>query len=140
MWAKFFAAALKDSDHPSFKDFPWTFSPWEGKMQTMLAVGVRVAERERLAEPQPDQDHHADAEADADRRRSRRRPTTKPPKPTPTPTGTPSAAPKQVVVSSWSPTGRRNLAASDVRAAGIGSGGTGAAGAVVHWLAGLFGL
>ena len=34
MWAKFFAAALKGASHPSFKDYPWTFSPWEGKMQT----------------------------------------------------------------------------------------------------------
>ncbi len=29
MWAKFFAAALKDQSHPSFKRFPWTFGNWD---------------------------------------------------------------------------------------------------------------
>ena len=68
MWGKFFAAALKDKDHPSFKTFPWSFSPWEGKMQAMSpsASASAVGERERQAEPRPDQDHHAGAAADQD--------------------------------------------------------------------------
>jgi 1A family penicillin-binding protein len=35
MWAKFFAAALKDQPHPSFVTVPGTFGPWHGKMQAM---------------------------------------------------------------------------------------------------------
>src|SRR5664280_861054 len=35
MWARFFAAALKDQPHPSFAVVPWLFSPWHGKMQGM---------------------------------------------------------------------------------------------------------
>ena len=35
MWAKFFAAALKNQSHPSFVTVPWLFSPWHGKMQGM---------------------------------------------------------------------------------------------------------
>jgi penicillin-binding protein 1A len=34
MWAKFFAAALKDQSHPSFKTFPWSFGNWESKYST----------------------------------------------------------------------------------------------------------
>ena len=66
MWAKFFAAALKDQPHPSFKTFPWTFSPWKGKMQAMSPSGVPVREHQRQPEPRPDQDHHAGAAADQD--------------------------------------------------------------------------
>jgi penicillin-binding protein 1A len=35
MWAKFFASALKDAPHASFKDYPWTFGSWHGRMQAM---------------------------------------------------------------------------------------------------------
>ena len=35
MWAKFFAAALKEQAHPDFTFVPWIFSPWHGKMQGM---------------------------------------------------------------------------------------------------------
>jgi len=35
MWAKFFASALNGANHPSFATYPWTFSPWKGKMQQM---------------------------------------------------------------------------------------------------------
>ena len=65
MWAKFFAFALKDAEHPSFKDFPWTFSPWEGKMQAM-SPSASPSQRERVAEPGPDQDHQADGAAHQD--------------------------------------------------------------------------
>ena len=78
MWAKFFAAALKDEPHPSFKNFPWTFSPWKGEMQAMSPSASRVGQPQRHAEPRPDQDHHADAAADQDQ----------PPTPQPTPTKT----------------------------------------------------
>ena len=64
---------------------------------------------------------------------------TKPPKPTPTPTPTvtPSAAPKQVVQATMTPVGARTEA---VAATATGSGDSGAAGALVSWLAGLLGL
>ena len=144
MWAKFYAAALKDSDHPSFKDFPWTFSPWEGKMQTSprrRRPRRRAAARRRApARPRPSTRSRRRPRRPSRRRRSRRRPTPSRPSPRRRRRARPARAPKQVVVSGWSPTGQWNLAASDVSAAGIGSGGTGAAGAVVDWLAGLFGL
>ena len=35
MWAKFFASALSSANHPGFPTYPWTFSPWKGKMQQM---------------------------------------------------------------------------------------------------------
>ena len=142
MWAKFFAAALKDSDHPSFKDFPWTFSPWEGKMQAMSPSASASPSGSASPSPGPTNTVKPKPTTPAPQPTTPKpTPTnTKPPKPTPTPTGTPSALPKQVVVSSWSPTGQWNLAAADISAAGIGSGGTGAAGAVVDWLAGLLGL
>jgi len=31
MWAKFFAVALKNQSHPSFKRFDWTFGKWDSK-------------------------------------------------------------------------------------------------------------
>jgi hypothetical protein len=45
-----------------------------------------------------------------------------------------------VVVSGWTPIGRWDLGAADVRSAGPGSGGSGVAGAIADWLAGLLGL
>ena len=70
MWAKFFAAALKDEPHPSFKTAPWTFGAWHGKMQAMSpsASPSRVAEREQEPEAHghADQDDHATADADQD--------------------------------------------------------------------------
>ncbi len=145
MWAKFFAAALKDSEHPSFKDFPWTFSPWEGKMQTSASPSASAsASPSKSASPSPgptntikpkptptndqaaqahadaDQDQAAQAHADADGHAQR---------------AAEAGGRVQLVADRpW------DLAAADVSAAGIGSGGTGAAGAVVDWLAGLFGL
>jgi penicillin-binding protein 1A len=44
MWAKFFAAALKNTSNPSFKDVPWTFSPWEGKMQASASASASPSE------------------------------------------------------------------------------------------------
>ena len=138
MWAKFFAAALKDQSHPSFKTFPWTFSPWHGKMQAMSPsasrVGVAEREHERQADGQADQDDHAeadadnDAEADADQdQRRRRRP------------ATPTAGPKQLVALLTTPTRIQGVAAGPA-AATTGTGDTGLAGSLVDWLAGVLGL
>jgi membrane peptidoglycan carboxypeptidase len=140
MWAKFFAAALKDADHPSFKSFPWTFSPWEGKMQTSASPSASPS---GSASPSPGPTKTIKPTAQPTKTSPptpQPTPTkTKPPQPTPTPTGTPSAAPKQLVVS-WTPAGRWDLGAADVRSAGPGSGGSGVAGAIAGWLAGLLGL
>ena len=128
---------------PELQGLPVDVQPVGGQDAGHVAVGVGVAERERVAEPRPDQDHHADADSRPRPQPPTPQPTptkTKPPKPTPTPTGTPSAAPKQVVVTSWSPIGRCGPRRRRRHAAGTGSGGTGVAGAVVDWLAGLLGL
>ncbi len=110
MWAKFFAAALKDQPHPSFKTFPWTFGDWESK----YSAGRRPRRRARRspsAKPSPgaDQDHHADAAADQDATPKPTPTKTKPtPTPTPTtPTGTPTAAPRQVIQALTTPSTRR---------------------------------
>jgi penicillin-binding protein 1A len=144
MWAKFYAAALKDASHPSFKDFPWTFSPWEGKMQTSSSPSASASPSESSsAKPSPDATKTITPKPQPTTAPPTPQPTptkTKPPKPTPTPTGTPSARPKQVVEGTTSPVGRGSLTAADVSAAGIGSGGSGAAGAALGWIAGLLGF
>jgi penicillin-binding protein 1A len=53
MWARFFAAALKDASHPSFKDFPWTFSPWHGEMQAMSPSASPSASTSATPAPGP---------------------------------------------------------------------------------------
>jgi penicillin-binding protein 1A len=146
MWAKFYAAALKDTDHPSFKDFPWTFSPWEGKMQTSNSPSASASPSESSsAKPSPNATKTITPKPTPTKTTAPPTPKptptkTKPPKPTPTPTGTPSARPKQVVEGTMLPAGRGSFAAADVSAAGIGSGGSGAAGAALDWIAGLLGL
>jgi penicillin-binding protein 1A len=124
MWAKFFAAALKDADdHPSFKDFPWTFTPWEGKMQAMSPSAS--PSESGSATPSPTATKTITPKPTATKTVTPTPPPTptKTPKPTPTPTATSSAAAKKVVTT-----------------AGVGSGGDGLAGDVVGWLAGLLGL
>ena len=86
MWAKFFAAALKDSDAPELQGLPVDVQPVGGQDADLrLAVGVRVAERERVAEPRsrprPSSRSRQPHQDDADRRRSRRRPTPSRPSP-----------------------------------------------------------
>ena len=79
MWGKFFAAALKDKPHPSFKTFPWTFGMWESQYRLVVRVARRHRRRRARAasrapaRPRPssrsraDQDHDpADAAAHAD--------------------------------------------------------------------------
>jgi penicillin-binding protein 1A len=142
MWGKFFAAVLKDSEHPSFKTFPWTFSAWHGKMQTANSPSASASPSASgsakptatptiTPAPQPTQT---------------RTPTPQPtptqtvaPNPTPTPTGTPSAGPRQAVSATMSPAWSAGFARADVVTAGPG-GGSGLAGEIVRWAAGLLGL
>ena len=137
IWAKFFAAALKDEAHPSFKTFPWTFSPWKGKMQMMSPSASPSASASGKPSPGPTK---TITPAPQPTKTPTPTPTkTKTPKPTPTPTGTPTARPKQAVVGVvTSPTGRRSFASASVMTAGAGD--TGLAGALVHWVSGLLGL
>ena len=143
MWAKFFAAALKDESHPSFKYFPWTFSPWEGKMQAMSPSASASPSASTSAKPSPGPTKTI-TPAPTPTKTPTPKPTptkTKTPKPTPTPTGTPTARPKQAVVGvTTSPAGRGGLTSASVMTAGAGSGGAGLAGEVMHWFAGLLGL
>jgi 1A family penicillin-binding protein len=101
MWAKFFAAALKDAPHPSFKDYPWTFSPWKGKMQAISPSASPSPSASGSGKPSPGATTITPAPLPTKTKPPTPQPTptkTKTPKPTPTPTGTPSAAPKQLVV------------------------------------------
>ena len=142
MWAKFFAAALKDQPHPSFKTFPWTFSPWDGKMQAMSpsASASAVGQRSGNAEPRPDQDHHADAAADQDRRHAAAdADQDQDAQADADADGHAQRAAQAGVV------GRRYVAppagaASPRRVTTAGSGDSGLAGALAHWVAGLLGL
>ena len=149
MWAKFFAAALKDSEHPSFKDFPVDVQPVGGQDAGRVAVGVRVGvavgQRQRVAEPRPDQDHQAEAAADQDDRTADAAADAHEDQAAPAHadhhghTERPAEAGAGGRVRRVA--GRQgDLAATDVTAAGTGSGGTGVAGAVAQWLAGLLGL
>ena len=84
MWAKFFAAALKDKDAPELRALPVDVQQVGGQDagHVAVAVGVAVGQRQRQPEPRPDQDHHAEPQPHQDRRRRRRKPTptkTKPP-------------------------------------------------------------
>ncbi|NLE22399.1 MAG: hypothetical protein GX624_06435, partial [Actinobacteria bacterium] len=139
MWGKFFAAALKNSKHPSFKDFPWSFSPWDGKMQTSNSPSASASAPES-GSPKPKPSATKTLTPKPDPTKTTAAPTpkptptkTKPPKPTPTPTATPSGAPRQA---------RGPLTAVDAHdeALTTGTGGTGAAGALFSWVAGLLGL
>ena len=145
MWAKFFAVALKDADHPSFKDFPWTFTKWEGKMQAMSPSASASPSASGSASPSPGPTKTITPKPEPTKTTAPPTPQptptkTKPPNPEPTPTSTPSAAPKQVVEATMMPIGRRSFSNADIRAAGLGSGGSGVAGALADWVAGLLGL
>jgi penicillin-binding protein 1A len=146
MWAKFFAAALKDEDHPSFETFPWTFGSWEGKYQAMSPSASSSASPSASASGKPSPGATKTI-TPAPQPTKTRTPTPQPtptktvaPQPTPTPTGTPSAGPKKVVSATLSPAWSRSFAAADVKTAGVGSGDKGLAGDVAHWLAGILGL
>ena len=70
MWAQFFAAALKDQPHPSFKTFPWTFSKL-GRRERLerpsaSASASPSSSSSAHADRQADAHHHAAADADQD--------------------------------------------------------------------------
>ncbi len=129
MWAKFFAAALKDQPHPGFTFVPWTFSAWHGKMQGMSPSASPSASGSASPSPGPTQ-------------------TIKPtvtPKPTPTaPQPTPTAPQPTPTAPQPTPTasqriGQMTAVATAARPA-AGDGSQGLAGEAVSWLAGLFGF
>jgi penicillin-binding protein 1A len=141
MWGKFFAAALESSKHPSFKDFPWSFSKWESQYSTSPSASPSPSES---GSKKPDPDPTKTITPKPDPTKTTAPPTpqptptkTKTPKPTATPTGTPSAAPKQAVVTTIASAAVRGEA---VAATTTGVGDTGAAGALLGWVAGLLGL
>ena len=144
---KFFAAALKDEPHPSFKTFPWTFGMWEGKIQAGSPSASASASPSASSSGKPSPGPTKTIKPAPTPTKTTATPTpqptptkTKTPKPTPTPTGTPSAGAQagglRDAVAGWS----RSFAAADVASAGVGSGDTGLAGDVAHWLAGILGL
>ena len=143
MWGMFFAAVLKGS-HPSFETFPWTFGPWEGKLQAMSPSASASASPSASASGTPTAKPTHTITPKPTPTTPKPTPTTPKPTPTtpkPTPTGTPSARPKQVVVGVMTtPAGRGGLTSASVMTAGAGSGDSGVAGAVVRWVAGLLGL
>jgi penicillin-binding protein 1A len=124
MWAKFFAAALKDQPHPSFVTVPWTFGPWHGKMQAMSPSASPSASGSASPSPGPTK-------------------TIKPtvtPKPTPTVTIKPTVTPKPTPT--VTPTQRIGLTAAVAMAvtSTTGDGSKGLAGKAAGWFAGLFGI
>jgi penicillin-binding protein 1A len=123
MWAKFFAAALKDKPKPGFSYASWTFSPWHGKMQARSPS----ASPSGSASPSPKPTKTI-------------RPTVTPtPKPTPTtPPPTPTTPPPTPTVT---PSKVRGVAPAAAQASGpAGGGSTGLVGAVAGWVAGLLNL
>jgi len=123
MWAKFFASALSGANHPGFPTYPWTFSPWKGKMQQMS--------------PSPSASGSPSPSPSATKTI---KPTVKPtPKPTPT-----TAKPTPTVTPTVTPTAKKAVAATATRtltvASDAGDGTTGLAGALGGWLAGIFRL
>ena len=148
MWAKFFAAALKNQSHPSFKTFPWTFGSWESKYSTGPSASASASgspsssatptvKPTKTIKPTPKPTTPKPTPTTP-------KPTPTTPKPTPTtpqPTGTPTAAARQVIGAT--PFDCAAGTATQERAAGAtntGGGDTGLAGAAVHWVAGLLGL
>ena len=123
MWAKFFASALSGANHPGFPTYPWTFSPWKGKMQQMS--------------PSPSASGSPSPSPSATKTI---KPTVKPtPKPTPT-----TAKPTPTVTPTVTPTAKKAVAATAARtltvASDAGDGTTGLAGSLGGWLARIFRL
>jgi penicillin-binding protein 1A len=123
MWAKFFASSLSGASHPGFPTYPWTFSPWKGKMQQMSPSPSPSASG--TPSPSPSATNTI-------------KPTVKP---TPTPT---TAKPTPTVTPTVTPTARKAAAATAARtlavASDAGDGKSGLAGALGGWLAGIFRL
>ncbi len=139
MWAKFFAAVLGDGPHPSFKQHPWTFGNWKGKLSG------------KSPSPSPSTSSKPSPTATATPTDTKTiRPTVKPtptptpttPKPTPTPTPTtpkptPTPTKSAAPATTWRNQDlwqRRDLPGC---AAATGDGSTGLAGALGRWLIGL---
>jgi penicillin-binding protein 1A len=124
MWAKFFAAALKNQSHPSFATAPWTFSPWHGKMQALSPAAAPSASGSASPSPGPTKTIKPTVTP-------KPKPTPTAPKPTPTaPKPTPTAAPQAGV--------KATAAGAIVSTTGDGS--VGLAGEAAGWFAGLFGF
>jgi penicillin-binding protein 1A len=147
MWAKFFAAALKDQPHPSFKTFPWTFSKWDGANASNASTSASPSgspSSSSSATPTVKPTHTIKPTPNPTTPKPKPttpKPTPTTPKPTPTtpkPTGTPTAGGRQVVgATTTSLTGTQGQA---VVMTTTGGGDTGLAGAAVRWFAGLLGL
>ncbi len=131
MWAKFFAAALTNQSHPSFATAPWTFSPWQGKMQGMSPSAAPSASGSASPSPGPTKTIKPTVTPKPKPTTPKPTPTTPKPKPTPTaPKPTPTAAPKAGV--------KATAAVAIVSTTGDGS--QGLAGEAAGWFAGLFGF
>jgi penicillin-binding protein 1A len=100
MWAKFFAGALKDQQHPAFVITPWTFGAWQGKMQGMSPSASPSASSSSSATPSPGPTKTIKPTVQPT-------PTPKPTTPKPTPTAQPTpttAAPTPTVTPTARPT------------------------------------
>jgi len=144
MWAKFFAAALKDQSHPSFKTFPWTFSKWDGANASNASTSASPSSSSSSSATPTAKPTHTITPTPQPTTPKPKPTTPKPtpttPKPTPTtpkPTGTPMAGGRRLVGATTSPVGTQEQAAVTTN---TGGGDTGLAGAAVHWVAGLLGL
>jgi membrane carboxypeptidase/penicillin-binding protein len=96
MWAKFFAAALKDQKHPAFVITPWTFSAWHGKMQAMSPSASPSASASATPTPGPTKTIKPTVQPTPTPTTPKPTPTEPQPTPTtpaPTPTVTPTGQP-----------------------------------------------
>jgi len=137
MWARFFAAALKDQPHPSFATVPWIFSPWHGKMQGMSPAASPSASSSASPSPGPTKTIKPTVQPTAQ--------PTVPPTPQPTPTApkpTPTAPQPTPTAPQPTPSQRIGVRAAIATAAPstTGDGSKGLAGAAAGWFAGLFGF
>jgi membrane peptidoglycan carboxypeptidase len=149
MWAKFYAAALKDEDHPSFKTYPWDFAgTWESGFTTSPSASSS-ASPSKSGKPSPGPTKTiTPAPQPTKTKTSTPKPTptktkTSTPKPTPTPTGTPTAGARQVIQVLTTPfeaAQQAELVRARARDDKRGAGDTGLAGAAVEWVADLLGL
>jgi penicillin-binding protein 1A len=96
MWAKFFAAALKDQKHPAFVITPWTFSVWHGKMQAMSPSASPSPSSSASATPTPGPTETIKPTVQPTPQPTTPKPTPTTPKPTPTqPQPTPTVTPTE---------------------------------------------
>jgi penicillin-binding protein 1A len=131
MWAKFFAAALKDQPHPSFAVVPWIFSPWHGKMQDMSPSASPSSSGSASPSPGPTKTIKPTVTPKPTPTTPQPTPTTPQPTPTtPKPTPTPTPSQRRIGL---------GAAAPPAMASAIGDGSQGLAGAAAGWFAGLFG-